>query len=493
VNRRTALLAVVIIATLALAACSGDPVTKKQQHYAKGTGYLADGKYNEAVLEFRSALQIDPSFADAHHRLGLTYWRKGWIPDARFELEAAGQLVPDREVFNLDLAELLVDLGAADEALRLADAAVDRNADSARAHHLRGRALAIKGDVARAEAAFRQALARDPKLADAHAGLGHLFLKRREVARAEQAFDTALRLRPDHVDALLGLGSLRLERGQVEAARADFERAVRAEPESGPARMALASFYASQGKLEDAITELQGLTSKVAHIGGTLQLAAFYLRAERNDKAIATLLPFAKKYPRLSQVHYLLAIAYLSADRPEPASATLEEIVRRAPEEPTGHLLLGQAYLRRGMGAEAVRELQTVQRLAPAFRDLDLHLANAYLQTASPRDAVQIAEAALKNTPDDPRLYAVLGLARAALQDFSHAHTALQRALDLDPRSVAAHLSVADVYALEGRSEAAVRALEEAVRIAPDDQRARATLYVQLLRDGQSFAEVPEL
>src|SRR5919108_4246476 len=96
VNRRTALLAVVIIATSAVAACTGDPVTRKQQHYAKGTGYLADGKYNEAVLEFRSALQIDPAFADAHHRLGLAYWRKGWIPDARFELEAAVQLGPDR-------------------------------------------------------------------------------------------------------------------------------------------------------------------------------------------------------------------------------------------------------------------------------------------------------------------------------------------------------------------------------------------------------------
>ena len=74
---------VLVIGTLLLTACAGGPATKKQQHYSKGTHYLAAGEYNEAVLEFRTALQVDPGFADAHHQLGLTYWHKGWIPADR--------------------------------------------------------------------------------------------------------------------------------------------------------------------------------------------------------------------------------------------------------------------------------------------------------------------------------------------------------------------------------------------------------------------------
>ncbi|PYM80400.1 MAG: hypothetical protein DME13_23005, partial [Candidatus Rokuibacteriota bacterium] len=353
--------AFLVIGTLLLTACAGGPATKKQQHYSKGTHYLAAGEYNEAVLEFRTALQVDPGFADAHHQLGLTYWHKGWIPDARFELEAAVRLSPDREPFALDLADLLVDLGLGDDGLRLADAAVRRDARSARAHYLRGRALALKGETAPAETAFRTALGLDPMLADAQSGLGHLYLERRQLAQAEEVFNTARRLRANHVDALLGLGALRLEGGQVEQPRASFEPAVRAESESG------------------------------------------------------------------------LALAYLTSDRAEPASATLEEIVRHAPDEPNGHYLLGQMYLRRGMGGEALREFQSVQRLAPAFPDLALGLANAHLQTATPHEAVRLLEAALKKTPDDPRLYGVLGLAYAALRDFPHARTALQRAVELDP------------------------------------------------------------
>src|SRR3989449_11687439 len=102
-----------------LTACAGDPATKKQQHYSKGTRYLAAGKYNEAVLEFRTALQIDAAFADAHHQLGLAYWRKGWIPDARFELEASARLAPEGEAFALGLADPLAELGLADDALAL--------------------------------------------------------------------------------------------------------------------------------------------------------------------------------------------------------------------------------------------------------------------------------------------------------------------------------------------------------------------------------------
>ena len=73
-------LAVLVLASVA---CSGDPAVEKRKQIEKGAQYLKEGKYNEAVIALRSALQIDPNDADARYQLARTYRRKGWIIDAR--------------------------------------------------------------------------------------------------------------------------------------------------------------------------------------------------------------------------------------------------------------------------------------------------------------------------------------------------------------------------------------------------------------------------
>jgi len=56
---------VVLIASFILGACT-TPEKAKTQHVARGQALLKDKKFQEAVLEFRTALQIDEKLADAH-------------------------------------------------------------------------------------------------------------------------------------------------------------------------------------------------------------------------------------------------------------------------------------------------------------------------------------------------------------------------------------------------------------------------------------------
>jgi len=51
-----------------------------------GKRYLADGKYNEAILSFRAAISANPQFVDAHYELALVYARLGQFFDASQEL-----------------------------------------------------------------------------------------------------------------------------------------------------------------------------------------------------------------------------------------------------------------------------------------------------------------------------------------------------------------------------------------------------------------------
>ena len=60
--------------------CSGDTTAKKMAFGQRGDAYFADGKYAEAILEFKNAIQLDPEDSQAHYKLGLALLKRGSGP-----------------------------------------------------------------------------------------------------------------------------------------------------------------------------------------------------------------------------------------------------------------------------------------------------------------------------------------------------------------------------------------------------------------------------
>src|ERR1043166_1928790 len=66
------LLIIIVVFALFIGACTS-PEKAKAQHVARGQALLKDKKFQDAALEFRSALQIDERLADAHWGLANAY------------------------------------------------------------------------------------------------------------------------------------------------------------------------------------------------------------------------------------------------------------------------------------------------------------------------------------------------------------------------------------------------------------------------------------
>ena len=99
-----------LLAGLVLAGCTQDPNVKKQQYLERGTKYYAEGKYNEAIIQLKNAVQIDPKFVPALHALGRAYREKHWSSDALRLLQLTVELKPDDQAARLDLAQLYLEL-----------------------------------------------------------------------------------------------------------------------------------------------------------------------------------------------------------------------------------------------------------------------------------------------------------------------------------------------------------------------------------------------
>src|ERR1700693_1336577 len=108
-----------------LVSCSSDPNTQKLKYVASGESYFKTGKYQEAVIQFRSALEIDPRFAPAHHLLGRTYLALRNPGSAYRELTEAVTLDPSNSDAQLEFAALLLGRRQFDQAQSVAQKVLD--------------------------------------------------------------------------------------------------------------------------------------------------------------------------------------------------------------------------------------------------------------------------------------------------------------------------------------------------------------------------------
>ena len=93
--------------------CAGKEETRNN-HYKKGEALFAQKDFVKAKLEFKNALQIDPKFAPAYHKLGECEIRlKNWRQAFGF-LSKAAELDSELWEAQLSLAEMFMMAGQPD-------------------------------------------------------------------------------------------------------------------------------------------------------------------------------------------------------------------------------------------------------------------------------------------------------------------------------------------------------------------------------------------
>src|SRR5215831_9541953 len=79
---KTNLIGTVLLTAIVITGCSKDP----NKLVESGKKYIADAKYPDAVLQLRSAIQLNPQLGEAHNQLAIAYLHMGLLRDADQEV-----------------------------------------------------------------------------------------------------------------------------------------------------------------------------------------------------------------------------------------------------------------------------------------------------------------------------------------------------------------------------------------------------------------------
>ena len=183
------------------------------------------GRSGEAVERARALVAEAPDDADRHFTLGLALSEHD-VDAAIRSFTRALELSPQHSLARYNLALVLRRVDRLGDALRELDRvlAIERRPQ---ALYQQGLIYWHMGDLQRAEASMREAIAGEPDYADAHHALGSLLKTRREWAAAAASLRKAIAVRPDLFSARYALAQVLTALGDERGSRAAIEEAER--------------------------------------------------------------------------------------------------------------------------------------------------------------------------------------------------------------------------------------------------------------------------
>jgi tetratricopeptide (TPR) repeat protein len=423
---------VVILAALTLVSCSRDPNVAKKRYLENGNKYFAKGKFKEASIMYRNALQKDQRYGSAYYHLAQTDLKLGRISNALSELRRAIELIPKDQPEHID------------SEVRLAEIY-----------------LAFTRDpqfLTEVEGITKELFERDPNSFD-----GHRLTADLDFVKAQSSFRGG---RPEQTEALL------------TAAIAEYRKAISIKAPEPALKLQLARALAASRQFAEAEQIYkQILDSDKTNIGAYNELFRIYLIQNKASDAEQILKTGAANNPK--QIGFLVSLAsfYARLQRHDEMVATLNQIKGRAKSFERAYVIVGDFYLRNGDLAEALRQYKEGVAADPKQKaTYQKRMIEVLMRQNKRPEAADVAAAILKDNPKDTDargLQASLLLDRGEVQK---AISELQSVVNAAGDNFVARYNLGRAHVARGEWEQARQQFAEAVRLRPDYLPARLAL-----------------
>jgi len=392
---------------------------------ADGRAALQLGVLRESRGELEPAVDAYKMAADklegaakgeALGRLAVVQDARG-MAEAGASAEAAIAADPEGVWPTIAIAYRRVHEGEADEAVTLARKAVAAGGGAA-AQAALGHALEAKGDMAGAEAAYREGVKADPKGLAETIGLASVLRATGRAAEAEPLLKGAIDRSPGAVEAYKEMARVKIALGRAQDALADASLAA-AMAENDPeaqglvveVKVARALEAVGQGQTDLAVQDLTALRDQNPN-SAAVHLALGKAQIARRDAAAA--IPELQKAvelaPKNAEAQYQLGWVQLNMKQNAAgAVGPLGQAVALQPGNNQFRTDYGAALMQAGQLDKAVEELTKVTSTEGySGSQAWLYLGAAQLQSNRYNEAVAALEKSLAVKPDNAQAEAFL-------------------------------------------------------------------------------------
>jgi len=439
--------------------------TSKQGYVAKGNKLFDAGKYSEAAINYRKAIQQDEHYGEAFYRLGLTEIKE---QNSREAFDALYRAV-DLEPANFDAKEQLGSLGLEYYLL-----------DSHKPQ--------FYYDLVKQTS--DQLLAKNPKSFEGIREKAYLALTDGKREESTALFRQALQVNPSDPSVTTALMQNLMLSGQGKEAEKLGLDLIARQKSYGHVYTVLYQWYSRENRPADAENILKTKVANNPKDGGSLlELAAHYNRVQKQAEMQATLerlLDDPKDFP---QARLWVGDFYATIRKYPEAARYFEEGARSSKdaEKLVYQKRATDALLAEGKGAQASSTVDQIVRENPKDQDARRVQANMLLTTRNP-EKIEAAEHTLqdlsKQKPNDASLSFELGRAEQLRGNLQGAKAQYVQALNKNAHYLEARYALAEIGLIQKQPDQTLQQANEILKTVPDDPRARLLHAQALARSG---------
>jgi tetratricopeptide (TPR) repeat protein len=340
-----------------------DQASEIAAKFDRAVALQQQGKFEEAVAEYRALLKRKPDYAEAHANLGVALTRLGRFDEAVASYETAARLNPKLTQITLNIGILHYRANRYDKAIPALEEFLKSSPDNAQARQLLGLSLLEVGRDNDAIKQLEPILLAAPEDAGALYSLGLAYL-RQNRPELTWAIDKLSSL-PSGVPAShLLKGQMFLAKFEFEKAVAELSEAQKLNPELPRLYYSLELCYYKMGQNKAAIEAFENeLRRRPQDFTSNYYLALLQESEGNLDVARDRLNAALKVAPDSAETNALLGKILVKQGRDAEALAPMEKAVAGDPKDPVKRYTLARIYRKLGRQEDANREFAEVQRL----------------------------------------------------------------------------------------------------------------------------------
>jgi tetratricopeptide (TPR) repeat protein len=304
-----------------------------------------------------------------------------------------------------------------------------------------------------------------------------------EPGRALEVLEEAIQQSGEDSQLLQALGAYYFSQADFGRTEQVYQQMLTSEPDQAAPYLALADLYLQRGRIGDAQSQYDhALALDPANTAVYLALGSLHQRLGQTAEAIDYYSQALSLNPTLDIAYVNLASLYRSQARWTDAQATYEQGLSVAPTSAQLLIQYGNFLLQRGDVSGALTVLDQAINLS-AGAETFIARSDIYLSLGRVEEAKRDLQKAVEIEPGSVNAWISLGNLYSAQDDLIRAEQAYRQAVALSPGAATGYLSLADLAYDQGELDEAWRLYQTATRVEP----ASANPWVRLgqARSGQ--------
>lgn len=341
--------------------------TSSLTYYTIANDHFHKGEFEQAIANYKLAIELNPKFTIAYYEIGLTYRTIG-----------ADEIA--KEYFNK---------------------AINIDPSLTKAYYELGCVFNRQGELSQAITNFNKTIELDMEFFPAYLALGKAYEHSDEWNQAINVYHRSLKLKTDVWEVYFGLGNSYREIDNHNQAIFNFSQVIRLDPNNARAYFELGDVYREDGNYNQAIINFtQSIKIDPNYPGSYLRLGNAYHKIKNYNQAIFYLNQFIKLSPNEPEGYFEISLAYRKKRQYNQAISNLNRVIQLNPNHVEAHHGLGAVYWDKNDKHRAIASFNRGIQINPNFADPYYGLGVVYKYTGEKAKSIMYLRKALSLCKD---------------------------------------------------------------------------------------------